>query len=130
MDHVAERAPHGWREAHERQVDSDAKSLRFSPLSDAEEVSSTARKSAWARLLARVYEVDPFIWPRCGSEMVVIAVIQHVIEIKHCHGPRRPSDNHSDLPELHAFKCSRIRALTSGNDSCTSQCPASMKYSE
>ena len=33
-----------------------------------EEVDSTARKRAWARLLSRVYEVDPLICPECGSE--------------------------------------------------------------
>ena len=36
-------------------------------MSDSEEVGSTARKSAWARLLARVYEVDPLVCPECGS---------------------------------------------------------------
>ncbi len=39
-------------------------------------------KQAWARLLAKVYEVDPFVCPRCGSEMKVIAVIQDTEEIK------------------------------------------------
>jgi hypothetical protein len=48
-----------------------------------ERVDSTARKSAWARLLARVYEVDPFVCPECGSPIKVIAVIQDPDEIKH-----------------------------------------------
>ncbi|MEW5815538.1 MAG: outer membrane lipoprotein-sorting protein [Spirochaetota bacterium] len=39
-------------------------------------------KRAWARLLSKVYEVDPFICPKCGSEMQVIAVIQESEEIK------------------------------------------------
>ena len=46
MDHVAERAPRGWREAHEKQGDSDSESLGFSPLSETKEVGATARKSA------------------------------------------------------------------------------------
>ena len=82
MDHVAERAPHGWRAEHELNVASDQEALGFSPMSDPEEVCSTARKSAWARLLARVYEVDPLICPACGSQMKVIAVIQDIDEIK------------------------------------------------
>jgi len=35
-----------------------------------------------ARLLAKIYEIDPFVCPRCGSEMRVIAIIQDVAEIK------------------------------------------------
>ena len=83
MDHVAERAPRGWRAEHELIVASDQEALEFSPMSDSEEVGSTARKSAWARLLARVYEVDPLVCPACGSPMKVIAVIQDIDEIKH-----------------------------------------------
>jgi len=52
MDHVAERAPHGWRAEHELSVASDQEALGFSPMSDSEEGGPTARKSAWARLLA------------------------------------------------------------------------------
>ncbi len=69
MDHVAERAPHGWRAEHELSVASDQEPVEFSPLPDSEEVDSLARKSAWARLLARVYEGDPLVCPECGSPM-------------------------------------------------------------
>lgn len=83
MDHVAQRAPHGWRAEHELSIASDQEALGFSAMSDSDEVGSTARKSAWARLLARVYEVDPLVCPACGSQMKVIAVIQDIDEIKH-----------------------------------------------
>jgi hypothetical protein len=33
-------------------------------------------------MLAKIYEIDPFLCPKCGSEMRVIAVIQDVTEIK------------------------------------------------
>jgi len=33
------------------------------------------REPAWARLIAKVYEIDPLVCPRCGSEMRLIAVI-------------------------------------------------------
>lgn len=39
--------------------------------------------SAWARMLARVYEVDAFVCPECGFQMKVIAVIHAPDEIKH-----------------------------------------------
>jgi hypothetical protein len=38
MDHVAERAPHGWRAEHELNVASDQEALGSSPMSDSEEV--------------------------------------------------------------------------------------------
>ena len=30
----------------------------------------------WVRLLVKVYEVDPFLCPKCGSRMTVIVVIR------------------------------------------------------
>ena len=82
MDCVAARAPERWRDEHDRSAVDEEEPLDFAPLSDNEEVGPTARKNAWARLLARVYEVDPLICPKCGSDMKVIAVIQDVVEIK------------------------------------------------
>ena len=55
---------------------------RFEPLDDGEEVIVDARKRAWARLLAKVYEIDPLVCPKCGSEMKIIAVIQDPVEIR------------------------------------------------
>jgi tRNA(Ile2) C34 agmatinyltransferase TiaS len=40
-----------------------------SPSDGDEEVNVDARKRAWARLLAKVYEVDPFVCPKCGAKM-------------------------------------------------------------
>ncbi len=33
------------------------------------------RRRSWARLLRRIYELDPFVCPRCQGEMKIIAVI-------------------------------------------------------
>ena len=41
-----------------------------------------ARKRAWARLLAKVYEIDALVCPKCGCEMTVVAVIQDPVEIR------------------------------------------------
>jgi DNA-directed RNA polymerase subunit RPC12/RpoP len=38
-------------------------------------VSARDSRAAWARLLAKVYEVDVLRCPRCGSRMKVLAVI-------------------------------------------------------
>ena len=81
MRHISRRAPAGWRHQH-GQLSEVENGQGFEPLSEAVEVDSTGYKQAWARLLAKVYEVDPFVCPRCGSEMKVIAVIQDAEEIK------------------------------------------------
>jgi hypothetical protein len=81
MPWVAERAPEGWRATHQRGV--AAEDLGYEPLSDGdEEVAVDVCKRAWARLLAKVYEVDPMVCPKCGAEMKVIAVIEDRDELK------------------------------------------------
>ena len=54
----------------------------FEPLDDGEEANVDARKRAWARLLAKLYEIDPPVCPKCGHEMNVIAIIQDPVEIR------------------------------------------------
>ena len=39
------------------------------------------RRRSWARLLARIYEVDPLVCPRCGDELKVVAAITDPIVI-------------------------------------------------
>ncbi|SIR07964.1 hypothetical protein SAMN05920897_13510 [Alkalispirochaeta americana] len=81
MSWVAERAPEGWKAAHRR--GGGAEDLGYEALSDGEqEVTVDARKRAWARLLAKVYEVDPMVCPKCGADMKVIAVIEDTDELK------------------------------------------------
>ncbi len=81
MPHVAARAPEGWRVSHPPEIP-DPEDPGFEPLDDGEEVTVDARKRAWARLLAKVYEIDPLVCPKCGWEMKVIAVIQDPVEIR------------------------------------------------
>jgi hypothetical protein len=45
-------------------------------------VSHAACRSAWAKLIAKVYEIDPLVCPRCGSEMKLIAVITDPAEVR------------------------------------------------
>ena len=80
MPWVTERAPEGWNASH--QLDGVADDLGYDPLSDGdEEVTVDARKRVWARLLAKVYEVDPMLCPKCGTEMKVIAIIENPDEL-------------------------------------------------
>ncbi len=81
MPWVAERAPEGWKNSHPSVP--AAENLGYEPLAESEEkVDINARKRAWARLLAKLYEVDPLVCPKCGAEMKVIAVIENHDEIK------------------------------------------------
>jgi hypothetical protein len=59
-----------------------------------ETVSSKASRRSWARLIQKVYEVDPLICPKYGHDMKVIAVIidshevQKILEcLKHNKAP-------------------------------------------
>ena len=80
MPWVAERAPDGWKASHP--TVSGADDTGYEPLSESEEkVDIDASKRAWARLLAKVYEVDPMTCPKCGADMKVIAVIEDPHEL-------------------------------------------------
>ena len=70
--HLLRLAPEGWQKDHLPQP-----AVRFGPaLQDTPDqaVSAKESRSAWARLLAKVNEVD-LIGSRCGSQMRVLAVI-------------------------------------------------------
>ena len=59
------------------------KKIRYESLSEGEEeIEINARKRAWARLLAKAYELDPLVCPKCGAEMKVLAVIESPEEIE------------------------------------------------
>jgi DNA-directed RNA polymerase subunit RPC12/RpoP len=66
-------APEGWKEQHALQS--------VSHLGQPHEqephlsVSQEETRSAWARLIAKIYEVDPLRCARCGSKMRVMGVI-------------------------------------------------------
>ena len=68
MPWVAEQAPEGWKDYHPTSPTSEELVFQALPESE-EEVEINARKRAWVRLLAKVYEVDPFVCPKCGAEM-------------------------------------------------------------
>ena len=78
MPYVAASAPNGWKQnrldspaSHDTQEDESERS-----------VCSSERRAAWARLIARVYEVDPLICDRCGSPMRILAIITDPQEVK------------------------------------------------
>ena len=70
---------HGWysnRSRGERK-----KAAGAAPAPDVEVRTSTPRSRSWARLLRRIFEVDPLLCPQCKVEMQVVSVIQEVAVI-------------------------------------------------
>lgn len=55
-----------------------------------------ARRRSWARLIARIYEVDPLVCPRCGHELQIVAaitdprLIDKILEHRRRRGLRSP----------------------------------------
>ena len=80
--HISRHAPSGWKEANLK-----LKEIESEPELDLTEEKSGAgfskkNGSVWARLIAKIYEVDPLVCPHCGSDMKVIAVIMDFSEIE------------------------------------------------
>lgn len=44
--------------------------------------SSKERRKNWARLIQKIYEVDPLTCPKCSGKMKVISVIEDQVVIK------------------------------------------------
>ena len=70
-----------------------------------------ASRASWARLLRKVFELDPLLCPRCGTQMKVIAFITEprVIDriVSHLHAstsparpPPSPASQHESVPGL------------------------------
>ncbi len=72
MPEVIACAPEGWKKEHLDDVDIKAESEREDPHIS---ISEKEKRSAWARLLSKIYEVHAFVCPKCSSDMHVIAVI-------------------------------------------------------
>jgi len=70
---------------------------------DGQVVAARAR-SAWARLIHKVYEVDPLVCAKCGTPMHVIAliddatVIRRILEHLGCWAPRQARQNQRAPP--------------------------------
>ena len=74
--HVSRVAPKAWKDSHPEQLPTDIGH------SSAQTIPQRACRSAWARLIAKLYEVDPLICLRCGSRMAVLTVIVDPAQIR------------------------------------------------
>ena len=77
-EHVTWHAPDGGKNVH---LENDALEEKDDIIEN--ETSATfPGKSTWARLIAKVYEVDPLVCTKCGGEMKVVAVIMDPVEVE------------------------------------------------
>ena len=56
---------------------------REEPEAEIQHQARQAAKAAWAKLIRKVYEVDPLLCPKCGMQMRVIALIEDPAVIEH-----------------------------------------------
>jgi hypothetical protein len=72
-EHLCRLAPDGWKKKQEIAVTvPQEESSRETPA-----VGTKQQRSAWARLIKKVYGVDPLLCPKCGSDMKIIAIIMN-----------------------------------------------------
>ncbi len=67
-----------------------------------ETLSEKKSKQTYARLIKKVFEVAPLICPKCGSEMIVLAIITNSEEIlkilNHLRKNKSPPFDNKDQP--------------------------------
>ncbi len=112
--HLVRLAPEGWKRDHPPQP-----SLRIGPLDQPQpelSVSVKQSRAAWARLIKKVYEVDPLTCSRCHKPMKVIAVITDSAQVlkilRHLLNIGQPPGSGSRLPELIPSLCLRGGSLS------------------
>ena len=57
--------------------------LLFIECYNQEMASNKASRQTWARLIQKVYEIDPLICPKCSLKMRIVAAINDPGECKH-----------------------------------------------
>lgn len=80
--HIYHLAPERWQKDHPSQSQIAQSTPPEKPETiQAPDAWSKLRKQSWARLLQKVYEVDPFVCPKCRGTMSVVAIIEDTNEL-------------------------------------------------
>ena len=76
-------APEGWQKGHpyNKTQNENAMPQERDEVDQDTDAWSTLRKQSWARLLQKVYEIDPFVCPKCQGSMSVVAIIEDPKEL-------------------------------------------------
>jgi hypothetical protein len=73
--HLVRLAGRAWRAAH------PLAPVGSEPAPEPQEVERKTASSTWARLIAKVYEVDPLQCSECGAAVRIVAVIMDPVEV-------------------------------------------------
>ena len=79
-EYVSKLAPLGWKEQNGIDIQSEGNEIAEAS-ENGKDISAKKSKSTWARLIAKIYEINPLVCPKCGSEMKILAVITDSYEI-------------------------------------------------
>ena len=71
-------APDGWKDKHRTAAQTENVPDKQETGID---VSSAESRASWARLIKKIYEVDPLVCKKCGSPMRILAVITDPDEV-------------------------------------------------
>jgi hypothetical protein len=75
-------APESWKQAHPFSTQATLETpQKATEPAVAPDTWSRLRRQSWARLLQKVYEVDPFICSKCQGTMSVVAIIEDPQEL-------------------------------------------------
>ena len=77
--HVIRLAPDGWKDTHSASAQTE--NLPAEQEADIY-VASAESRASWARLIKKIYEVDPLVCQKCGSPMRILAVVTDADEVK------------------------------------------------
>src|SRR5210317_2553716 len=79
-EYVSRHAPWGWKDAHS---ETDTEEKNEGETYDVTKAADSKNKgSVLARLISKIYEVDPLICTKCGGDMKVVAVIMDPVEVR------------------------------------------------
>ncbi len=78
MPYIVRLAPEGWAI---KQEEKDAAEVSNDIEVQSQDVKGSAKRSAWARLINKVYGINPLICEKCGSEMSIVAFIMEPEQI-------------------------------------------------
>ena len=79
MPYIVRLVPEGWSKKQEEQ--NTAKVEDDDIEAEYQDVKGSAKRSAWARLINKVYGINPLICEKCGSEMRIVAFIMEPEQI-------------------------------------------------
>ncbi len=71
IPYIVRLVPEGWIRKQEEQDTIKVEDVEM----EGQDVKGNAKRSAWARLINKIYGINPLICEKCGSDMCIVAFI-------------------------------------------------------